>query len=199
MISQDLQHLIKLLSKLPGLGPRSGRRVALHLMKNGKELLRPLAQSLIDAADRVQTCSSCGNLDSQNPCTLCVSPLRDTSCLCIVQDISDLWAMERAGMFKGLYHILGGTLSALDGVGPNELHIPQLLERIQSMTSLREVILALNLTVEGQTTAHYIAERIQKETGLAVTALAHGIPLGGELDYLDEGTLSTALIGRRPL
>lgn len=199
MISPDLQNLIKMLSKLPGLGPRSGRRVALHLIKGGRDLLRPLAQSLMDAAERVQTCSLCGSLDSQSPCAICSNPVRDPSSLCIVQDVADLWAMERAQIFKGRYHVLGGTLSALDGVGPNELHIPEFIERLKGMSSLTEVILALNLTIEGQTTAHYLAERIQQEVGLPVTALAHGIPLGGELDYLDEGTLSTALLGRRPL
>lgn len=199
MVSEELQNLIKMLSKLPGLGPRSGRRVALHLIKNGQALIRPLAQSLLVAAERIQTCTICGNLDSLNPCSICGSTFRDASTLCIVQDVADLWAMERSATYKGRYHILGGTLSALDGVGPDQLHIPQLMERLKNTPAIQEVILALNLTVDGQTTAHYIAERVRAEAALPVTALAHGIPLGGELDYLDEGTLSNAFVGRRPL
>lgn len=199
MVSEELQNLIKMLSKLPGLGPRSGRRVALHLIKNGQALIRPLAHSLLTAAERIQTCTICGNLDSLNPCSICSSAFRDASTLCIVQDVADLWAMERSATYKGRYHILGGTLSALDGVGPDQLHIPQLMERLKNTPLIQEVILALNLTVDGQTTAHYIAERVRTEVALPVTALAHGIPLGGELDYLDEGTLSNAFVGRRPL
>ncbi|MBX9696874.1 MAG: recombination protein RecR, partial [Alphaproteobacteria bacterium] len=151
MVSEELQNLIKMLSKLPGLGPRSGRRVALHLIKN-EALIRPLANSLLTAAERIQTCMVCGNLDSLNPCSICSSAFRDASTLCIVQDVADLWAMERSATYKGRYHVLGGTLSALDGVGPDQLHIPQLMERLKSTPSIQEVILALNLTVDGQTT-----------------------------------------------
>jgi recombination protein RecR len=197
MIGSDLQSLIQLLSKLPGLGVRSGRRVALHLIKHRKELMKPLANAMIAVADSIQTCSVCGNLDVGSPCAICKDDQRGQHEICIVEEVADLWALERSSSFKGHYHVLGGTLSALDGVGPDELQIPKLIERVQTK-GIKEVILALNLTIEGQTTAHYIADRLAA-TGVEVTALAHGVPLGGELDYLDDGTLSTALKARRPL
>ena len=197
MIGSNLQVLIQLLSKLPGLGMRSGRRAALHLIKHRKELMRPLAESMIAVAESIQVCGACGNLDVINPCAICKDEGRNLHELCVVEEVADLWALERSSSFKGRYHVLGGTLSALDGIGPDELHIPKLIERVQT-NAIKEVILALNLTIEGQTTAHYIAERLT-ETGIQVTALAHGVPLGGELDYLDDGTLSTALKARRPL
>jgi recombination protein RecR len=197
MRGSDLQALIQLLSKLPGLGIRSGRRAALHLIKHRKELMKPLADAMIAVADSVQTCSVCGNLDVGSPCAICKNDQRGQHEICVVEEVADLWALERSSSFKGHYHVLGGTLSALDGVGPDELQIPKLIERVQTK-GIKEVILALNLTIEGQTTAHYIADRLAA-TGVEVTALAHGVPLGGELDYLDDGTLSTALKARRPL
>lgn len=195
MQSNELQHLIKLLAKLPGLGPRSGRRAALYLIKQKEELMRPLAKALSTTADMIKTCETCGNLDTQSPCGVCLDPKRDPESLCIVEEVADLWALERTSSFRGRYHILGGTLSALEGVGPEDLRIPELVARVKS-TNIREVILALNVTVEGQTTAHYLVESL-KETEVKVTALAHGVPVGGELDYLDEGTLTTALSARR--
>jgi recombination protein RecR len=197
MAGSDLQILIQLLSKLPGLGARSGRRAALHLIKHRKELMKPLAGAMIAVSESVQACSVCGNLDVGSLCTICKDGQRSLHEICVVEEVADLWALERSSSFKGCYHVLGGTLSALDGIGPDELHIPKLIERVQTK-GIKEVILALNLTIEGQTTAHYIADRLS-ETGVQVTALAHGVPLGGELDYLDDGTLSTALKARRPL
>lgn len=197
MQSEELSHLMRLLSKLPGLGPRSGRRAALHLIKNKETALTPLLASLKAAQETIQTCDVCHNLDTKNPCTLCTHPGRDKKTLCIVQDVSDLWALERSASFKGLYHVLGGTLSALAGVGPDDLKIPSLLHRIHQQ-EIDEVILALNATIDGQTTAHYIQSQLEGRP-LRVTALAHGVPLGGELDYLDDGTLTTALMARRTL
>ena len=191
----DLERLIQLLAKLPGLGPRSGRRAALALLKRRESLLEPLAAALAAAARNVRACSRCGNLDTADPCAICADPKRDPALLCVVEDVADLWAMERTKSFAGRYHVLGGTLSAIDGVGPDELRIPLLLERARGA---REVVIALNATVEGQTTAHYVAERVAGG-GAAVTRLAHGVPVGGELDYLDEGTLAAALKARRPL
>jgi recombination protein RecR len=191
----DLERLVQLLSKLPGLGPRSGRRAALALLKRRETLLEPLAAALAAAARNIRACSACGNLDTTDPCSICADARRDPGLLCVVEDVADLWAIERTRSFSGRYHVLGGTLSAIDGVGPEELRIPKLVERARGA---REVVIALNATVEGQTTAHYVAERLG-ETGASVTRLAHGVPVGGELDYLDEGTLAAALKARRPL
>ncbi|MBX6368179.1 MAG: recombination protein RecR [Rhodospirillales bacterium] len=191
----DLERLVQLLSKLPGLGPRSGRRAALALLKRRETLLEPLAAALAAAARNIRACSECGNLDTTDPCSICADARRDPGLLCVVEDVADLWAIERTKSFAGRYHVLGGTLSAIDGVGPDELRIPKLVERARGA---REVVIALNATVEGQTTAHYVAERLG-ETGASVTRLAHGVPVGGELDYLDEGTLAAALKARRPL
>jgi recombination protein RecR len=193
----DIERLIQMLARLPGLGPRSARRVALHLLKRRDATLAPLIQALTEAAANVRTCRACGNLDTQDPCAICADPKRDASVLCVVEDVADLWAMERSGAFRGRYHVLGGALSALDGVGPEELRIPNLVERVAA-GRVAEVILATNATVEGQTTAHYIAERLAG-SGCKVSGLAQGIPVGGELDYLDDGTLAAALKARRPI
>lgn len=193
----DIERLIQMLARLPGLGPRSARRVALHLLKRRDATLAPLIQALTEAAANVRTCTTCGNLDTADPCGICADPKRDRTIVCVVEDVADLWAMERSGAFRGRYHVLGGALSALDGVGPEELRIPKLIERITAEKAA-EVILATNATVEGHTTAHYIAERLAG-SGARVSGLAQGIPVGGELDYLDDGTLSAALKERRPM
>jgi recombination protein RecR len=197
MVGPEIERLIALLAKLPGLGPRSARRAVLHLVKNREQLLTPLAGALRDAADAVTVCSTCGNVDSTDPCSICRDDRRDTARICVVQDVADLWALERAGAFGGRYHVLGGTLSALDGIGPDDLAIPELITRVRS-NGVSEVILALNATVDGQTTAHYISDRLAG-SGAEVSRLAHGVPVGGELDYLDEGTLTAALKARRPV
>ena len=191
----DIDTLIQLLAKLPGLGPRSARRAVLHLVKRREAVMRPLAVALADAAERIKACSICGNLDTLDPCALCNDPRRDKQIICVVEDVADLWAIERSAAFRGLYHVLGGTLSALEGVGPEDLRIDALLSRA-AQNEVKEVILALNATVEGQTTSHYIMDLLA-QTGVAVSRLAHGVPVGGELDYLDEGTLSAALTARR--
>ena len=193
----DIERLIQMLARLPGLGPRSARRVALHLLKRRDAQLAPLIQALTEAAANVRACGACGNLDTADPCGICADPKRDGSIVCVVEDVADLWAMERTGAYLGHYHVLGGALSALDGVGPEELQIPKLVERIRAERTA-EVILATNATVEGQTTAHYIAERLAG-SGAKISGLAQGIPVGGELDYLDDGTLSAALKSRRPI
>ncbi len=193
----DLERLIQLLAKLPGLGPRSARRAALHLVKRRDSLLAPRAKVLTDAADSIRSCSVCGNLDTRDPCGVCTDPKRDDSVICVVEEVADMWALERTAAFRGRYHVLGGTLSALDGVGPEDLAIPGLIARVQG-GPVKEVILATIATVDGQTTAHYIADRLA-DGGVQVSGLAHGVPRGGELDYLDEGTLSAALKARRPL
>lgn len=193
----SIDALIGLLAKVPGLGPRSARRAALHLLKRRESLMEPLARALSETADSIKTCSVCSNIDTVDPCTICTGPKRDRSQICVVEEIGDLWAMERVVGFKGLYHVLGGTLSALDGVGPEDLRIGQLIERAKH-EGVKEVILATNATVDGQTTAHYIAERLEG-ANVTVSGLAHGVPVGGELDYLDEGTLSTALKARKPV
>ncbi|MFQ6017300.1 MAG: recombination mediator RecR [Kiloniellaceae bacterium] len=198
MAPGDLERLIQLLARLPGLGPRSARRAVLAMIKKPEALMLPLAAALGQAAERIRACSSCGNLDTADPCAICRDPRRDRSIICVVEEVGDLWAIERSGAFKGLYHVVGGTLSALDGRGPDQLNIAGLIERLRpGGARVAEVILALSATVDGQTTAHYIAERL---TGLevAVSRLAHGVPVGGELDYLDDGTLSAALKARRP-
>lgn len=197
MVGPEIERLIALLAKLPGLGPRSARRAVLHLVKNREQLLTPLAGALRDAADAVTVCSTCGNVDSTDPCSICRDDRRDATRICVVQDVADLWALERAGAFGGRYHVLGGTLSALDGIGPDDLAIPELISRVRS-NGVSEVILALNATVDGQTTAHYISDRLAG-SGAEVSRLAHGVPVGGELDYLDEGTLTAALKARRPV
>jgi len=193
----EIEHLIQLLAKLPGLGPRSARRAALHLFKRRESLLLPLAQALAEAGAKVRSCSLCGNLDTIDPCGICTDPKRDCTRLCIVEDVADLWAIERSGGFGGRYHVLGGTLSALEGIGPEDLRIEALIARLRR-EGIAEVIIALGATVEGQTTAHYIVDRLA-ETGVEVTRLAQGVPMGGELDYLDEGTLSAALAARRSI
>ena len=191
----ELDTLIQLLAKLPGLGPRSARRAALHLIKRRETLLQPLAGALAKAAAAVRPCPSCGNLDTIEPCTICRDPERDIAAICVVEDLADLWALERTGAFRGRYHVLGGTLSALDGVGPDDLNIERLLARLQPG---QELILALNATVEGQTTAHYLADRLAGRD-ITITRIAQGVPIGGELDYLDDGTLAAALKARRAL
>jgi recombination protein RecR len=193
-IGSEIERLIQLLSKLPGLGPRSARRAALALLKKRDTLLEPLAESLREAADAILSCEICGNLDTQSPCAICSDPRRDPHLLCVVEDVADLWALERAGVFRGRYHVLGGALSALDGITPERLNVTQLLERVKQ--NVDEVILAMNATVEGQTTAHYLMDLLGD---MKVTRLAHGVPVGGELDYLDEGTLSAAFKARRAL
>jgi recombination protein RecR len=193
----EIEKLIQLLARLPGLGPRSARRAVLHLIKNREKLLDPLTLALDEARHKVTQCSSCGNVDTVDPCSICRDPRRDRSLICVIEDVGDLWALERAGAWTGLYHVLGGTLSALGGVRPEDLSIGGLLDRAGDGT-VKEVVLATNATVEGQTTAHYITERL-KEKHIATTRLAHGVPVGGELDYLDEGTLTQALRARRPL
>ena len=191
----EVERLIQLLARLPGLGPRSARRAALHLLKKRETLMEPLTQALDAVARTVRTCSVCGNIDTLDPCGICRDEQRDPALICVLEEVGDLWALERTGSFKGRYHVLGGHLSALDGVGPEDLNIAKLVERTQQ-GGVKEVILATNLTVDGQTTAHYIAERLAP-TGVAVTRLAHGVPVGGELDYLDDGTLTAALRARR--
>jgi len=193
----DLETLIRLLARLPGLGPRSARRAALHLIKRREGLMVPLARVLEAASESIAACSECRNLDTTDPCGVCADPSRDPAALCVVEDVSDLWALERTGAFRGRYHVLGGVLSALDGVGPEELGIAALVARARA-PGITEVVLATGATVEGQTTAHYLAERLG-DCGVSVTRLAHGVPVGGALDYLDDGTLTTALRARRPL
>jgi recombination protein RecR len=191
----ELERLIQILAKLPGLGPRSARRAVLHLIKNREKLLSPLALALAEARDKVVVCSVCGNVDTIDPCSLCSDPRRDQSVLCVVEDVSDLWALERAGAWSGLYHVLGGTLSAIEGVRPEDLSIAQLSARAAA-PEIKEVVLAVNATVEGQTTAHYITDLL-KPLPIKLSRLAHGVPVGGELDYLDEGTLTAAIRSRR--
>ena len=191
----ELDTLIQLLTKLPGLGPRSARRAALHLVRRRESLLEPLAAALAKTAEAVRPCPICSNLDTIQPCAICRDPQRDERAICVVEDLADLWALERTGAFRGRYHVLGGTLSALDGIGPEELNIARLVSRLDPDT---ELILALNATVDGQATAHYIADRASA-TGAKISRLAQGVPIGGELDYLDEGTLTAALKARRSL
>jgi recombination protein RecR len=192
----EIERLIQLLAKLPGLGPRSARRAALTLLKKRETLLEPLADALAKAAAALTQCSVCGNLDTTDPCALCRETARETGILCVVEEVADLWALERASIFRGRYHVLGGALSALDGITPERLNLPKLLARVQA-GGVGEVILAMNATVEGQTTAHYLMDALEP-LGVKVTRLAHGVPVGGELDYLDEGTLSAAFKARRP-
>ena len=192
---RDIEALIDLMARLPGLGPRSARRAVLAMLKKREALMAPLAQALAGVALSARDCHICGNIGTSDLCAICAEPTRATGELCVVEDVADLWAMERSRAFKGRYHILGGTLSALDGMGPDELRIPQLIDRIAA-EHITEVILALNATVDGQTTAHYIADALG-QTGVTITSLAQGVPIGGELDYLDDGTISAALRARR--
>ncbi len=194
-MDSHIEQLIRLLAKLPGLGPRSGRRAALYLIKRADSLLAPLAKAMNEAAERVKACSTCGNLDGSDPCAVCADDRRDGSTVCVVEDVADLWALERAATYRGIYHVLGGALSALDGIGPDDLNIPALVSRVRA-GGVQEVIFATSATVDGQTTAHYIADSLEG-TGVTITGLALGVPMGGELDYLDEGTLSAAMKARR--
>ncbi len=191
----EIERLVQLLAKLPGLGPRSAKRAALHLLKKRDQLMAPLAAALADAAAKVDICRVCGNFDTVNPCSVCTAPGRDGAVICAVEEVGDLWAMERSGVFRGKYHVVGGTLSALDGIRPEDLNIASLVERAGA-TDVREVILALNATVDGQTTAHYITDRLA-HLPVKVTRLAHGVPVGGELDHLDDGTIAAAMASRR--
>lgn len=193
----EIEQLIQLLSRLPGLGPRSARRAALHLIKKKDQLLTPLAAAMTQARDRVGICSTCGSIDTSDPCTICSDARRDPSLICVVEEVADLWALERASVIKGRYHVLGGTLSPLDGVGPDDLNISRLVERA-AVEEVTEIILALNATVEGQSTAHYLMDQLEG-CNVSITQLAHGVPVGGELDYLDEGTLAAAIKARRTL
>jgi recombination protein RecR len=193
----EIERLIQLLARMPGLGPRSARRAALHLIKKREQLMTPLADALQAAIEKITICRICGNIDSQNPCTVCTDPRRDPSVIVVVADVADLWALERANAVNARYHVLGGTLSPLDGVGPEDLTIDQLVTRAHA-GEVKELILALSATVDGQTTAHYITDLVTN-AGVKVTRLAHGVPVGGELDYLDEGTLAAAIKQRLPL
>ncbi len=196
MAKGDIEGLIQLLARLPGLGPRSARRAGRHVFKRREALLLPLSAALNRAVETIRSCSLCGNLDTSDPCAICDNPKRDPALICVVEEVADLWAMERSGAFKGRYHVLGGTLSALDGRGPEQLRIDALASRARE-AGVTEVILALSATVDGQTTSHYIGERLAG-SGVTVTQLAHGVPVGGELDYLDDGTLIAAFKARRP-
>ena len=196
MTVSDIERLIQQLAKLPGLGPRSSRRVALHLLKRRAVALDPLIAALTQAAASVASCSVCGNLDAADPCALCSDARRDDGLICVVEDVADLWALERGAIYRGRYHVLGGVLSALDGVGPEDLHIAGLVERARE-AAVKEVILATSATVDGATTAHYITDRLAG-CHVVVSHLAHGVPMGGELEYLDDGTLAAALKARRP-
>ncbi|MEL6464700.1 MAG: recombination mediator RecR [Pseudomonadota bacterium] len=194
--TRDIENLIEMMAKLPGLGPRSARRAVLHLIRKRALLLTPLADMMQNVAATARECLNCGNICTSDICDICKSEKRANSELCVVEDVADLWAMERAGVFKGRYHVLGGTLSALDAVGPEELRIPRLLDRVKT-ENISEVILALNATIDGQTTAHYIADQLDGQVKL--TSLAQGVPIGGELDYLDDGTITAALRARKAL
>ncbi|GAA4007179.1 recombination mediator RecR [Sphingomonas humi] len=197
MASQEIEALANALARLPGLGPRSARRAVLHLMKRREGALQPLLAALQTVSERLSVCSICGNVDTHDPCTICTDPRRDEKSLCVVEEVSDLWALDRSRLFPGRFHVLGGKLSALEGVRPEDLSIEQLLRRVAA-GGIDEVVLAMNATLEGQTTAHYLTERLEKYP-VRLTQLAHGLPVGGELDYLDEGTLAQALRARRPV
>ncbi|WP_430431562.1 recombination mediator RecR [Oceanicaulis sp.] len=192
----EIERLIQLLSKLPGLGPRSARRASLSLLQKREQLMMPLADALAEAAEKISACSTCGNLDVTDPCAVCSDHRRDDSVICVVETVGDLWALERASAFRGRYHVLGGVLSALDGVGPEDLNVARLIERA-GREDVKEIILALNATVDGQTTAHFLADKLA-EASVDITSLARGVPVGGELDYLDDGTLTAAFRSRRP-
>ena len=194
---REIERLIELMARLPGLGPRSARRAVLHMLRKREAIMAPLAQALAQVVITARDCTICGNIGTEDPCDICRDPRRGTGELCVVETVSDLWAMERGKVFRGRYHVLGGTLSALDAVGPEELRIPGLVARVAD-EGISEVILALNATVEGATTGHYIADRLAS-TGVSVTSLAQGVPIGGELDYLDDGTIGAALRARKRL
>lgn len=193
----EIERLIQLLARLPGLGPRSARRAALHLVKRKDQLLGPLAAAMAEAAAKIVICPECGNVDTATPCTICRDGRRDPSILCVVEEVGDLWALERAAVINARYHVLGGTLSPLDGIGPEDLNIAKLVERARA-PDVKEILLALNATVEGQSTAHYLMDQLA-DSGVTVSRLAHGVPVGGELDYLDEGTLAAAIKARKTL
>lgn len=195
MAGAEIEALVSLLARLPGLGPRSARRAVLQMMRRRETLLNPLSDALMVARDKILTCEACGNIDTLSPCTICADPRRDETLLCVVEDVGDLWALERAQAVKGRYHVLGGTLSALDGIGPEDLNLEGLRTRCAN-GQIKEIILATNATVEGQTTAHFISDMLA-ETNVTITRLAHGVPVGGELDYLDDGTLLAAMKSRR--
>ena len=197
MASSEIEALTQALARLPGLGPRSARRAVLHLMKKRETILEPLLRALSAVGEKLVVCAACGNVDTADPCAICADPRRDGRLLCVVEEVSDLWALDRSRLFPGRFHVLGGRLSALDGVRPEDLGIDTLVARVAA-GGIDEVVLAMNATLEGQTTAHYIAERIETYP-VRVTQLAHGLPVGGELDYLDEGTLAQALRARRPV
>ncbi|QFT77123.1 recombination mediator RecR [Erythrobacter sp. THAF29] len=197
MASQEIEALSGALARLPGLGPRSARRAVLWLVKNREQALPALLEALDAVSETLVECSTCGNVDTRDPCGICTDPRRDAKSLCVVEDVADVWALDRARLFQGRYHVLGGKLSALDGVGPEDLNVASLLDRVET-GEVDEVVLAMNATLEGQTTAHYLAERLEP-FNLRITQLAHGLPVGGELDYLDEGTLAQALRARRPV
>jgi len=200
-VSKEIEQLSASLARLPGLGPRSARRAVLWLVKNRESALPALLESLAIVSETLIECSMCGNVDTINPCQICADPRRDPRALCVVEDVADVWALDRAKLFQGRYHVLGGRLSALDGIGPEDLNIAALLQRVEAKegeSRIDEVVLAMNATLEGQTTAHYLAERLEVH-GVRITQLAHGLPVGGELDYLDEGTLAQALRARRPV
>ncbi len=197
MASQEIEALTGALARLPGLGPRSARRAVLHLVKKREGALVPLLAALQAVEERLATCSTCGNVDTTDPCAICADPRRDARALCVVEEVADLWALDRSRLFPGRFHVLGGRLSALEGVRPEDLAIDQLVRRVEA-GGVDEVVLAMNATLEGQTTAHYIAERLERFP-IRLTQLAHGLPVGGELDYLDEGTLAQALRARRPV
>ncbi|HET9458366.1 MAG TPA: recombination mediator RecR [Sphingomicrobium sp.] len=197
MASQEIEALANALARLPGLGPRSARRAVLHLMKKRENALEPLLVALQTVSETLSSCSVCGNIDTSDPCVICRDPRRDDRSLCVVEEVADLWALDRSRLFPGRYHVLGGRLSALDGVRPEDLTIDKLVSRV-SQGGIDEVVLAMNATLEGQTTAHYLAERLEGFP-IRLTQLAHGLPVGGELDYLDEGTLAQALRARRPV
>ncbi len=197
MQRNQIDQLVQIFSRLPGLGPRSARRVVLFLLKRRESLMLPMADSLRRVAESIHPCSTCGNIDSHNPCGICEDVRRDPTVICVVEDVSDLWAMERTAVFSGRYHVLGGTLSAIDGRGPEDLNISSLIDRAANDV-VKEIILATSATVDGQTTAHYVSERLSG-CDVTVSRLAHGVPVGGELDYLDDGTISAALRARLPL
>ncbi len=197
MASQEIENLVQALAKLPGLGPRSARRAVLYLLKRPETAMKPILAAMTTVEERLVTCGICGNVDTQDPCQICNDPRRDEKALCVVEEVSDLWALDKSRLFPGKFHVLGGRLSALDGVRPEDIAIDKLIKRVE-LGGIDEVVLAMNATLEGQTTAHYIAERLENYP-LRLSQLSHGIPVGGELDYLDEGTLAQALRSRRPI
>ncbi len=196
MKPSKIDNLIELLARLPGIGPRSARRIALNLLKKPDSLMRPLAKALVETTDQIKKCEICGNIDTVSPCNLCEDNRRDQSIIVVIEEVGDLWALERAAVHKGLYHVLGGSLSAIDGVGPDDLGINQLIERADK-DSTKEVVLAMNATIDGQTTAYYITDQLS-ECNVKISRLARGVPVGGELDYMDDGTLMEALESRQP-